>query len=156
MIGELIATGITYGVGRIALNDAFSGTAEFNNIILDSGANFSGGTGGGAILSGGTDLYNIFSTGGGGSTTASNGLTKSGDNITLGGTLTGNTLIDTGSNELLIDAGSTGFFTLSGNSSVDGQFVISNKFSNEPSSLVVQYGSASLGGENSAEQYLVQ
>jgi hypothetical protein len=90
MIGELIATGITYGVGRIALNSAFSGTAEFNNIILDSGANFSGGTGGGVIYSGGTDLYDIFS-GGGGSTTASNGLTKIGNNIVLGGNLSGNT-----------------------------------------------------------------
>ena len=151
MIGELIATGITYGVGRIALNNAFSGTAEFNNIILDSGANFSGGTGGGVIYSGGTDLYNIFSTGGGGSTTAGNGLTKTGDNITLGGTLTGNTLIDIGHlNEFLIEGGSSGKFVLSGDSSVDGQFIISNKFSNEVSSLIVQYGGASLGGENSS------
>jgi hypothetical protein len=93
MIGELIPTGVTFGVGRNSINTAFSGTAEFNNIILDSGANFSGGTGGGILFSGGTDLYDIFGSGGGGSTTASNGLTKTGDNITIGGTLTGNTTI---------------------------------------------------------------
>ena len=66
MIGELIATGVTFGTGRKAINDAFSGTVEFNHIILDSGANFSGGTGGGLLLSGGTDLYNIFALAGGG------------------------------------------------------------------------------------------
>ena len=63
MIGELISTGVTFGTGRESINSQFSGTAEFNNIILEPGANFSGGTGGGAILSGGTDLYDIFSTG---------------------------------------------------------------------------------------------
>lgn len=82
MTGELIPTGVTFGVGRNALNDAFSGTAKFNNIILDSGANFSGGTGGGAIYSGGTDLYSIFSTGGGGDVTR----VQPGTNITTGGT----------------------------------------------------------------------
>ena len=45
MIGELIPTGVTFGVGRNSINDQFSGTAEFNNIILGSGANFSGGLG---------------------------------------------------------------------------------------------------------------
>lgn len=67
MIGELIPTGVTFGVGRNSINDAFSGTAELNNIILESGGNFSGGTGGGVFYSGGTDLYSIFSTGVGGS-----------------------------------------------------------------------------------------
>ena len=57
---ELIPTGVTFGVGRNSINESFSGTAEFNNIKLDSGANFSGGTGGGIIFSGGTDLYDIF------------------------------------------------------------------------------------------------
>lgn len=82
MTGEIISTGITYGVGRIALNNAFSGTAYMNNIALDSGGNFSAGTGGGAILSGGTDLYNIFGTGGGGDVTR----IQPGTNITTGGT----------------------------------------------------------------------
>lgn len=73
MNGELIPTGVTFGAGRNSINYAFSGTAAFNNIELDSGANFSGGTGGGVILSGGTDLYNIFGTGGSGeANTASN------------------------------------------------------------------------------------
>lgn len=71
---ELISTGITYGAGRNLINSAFSATAEFNNIILDSGANFSGGTGGGIIYSGNTDLYNVFSTTGGNILSASTGL----------------------------------------------------------------------------------
>lgn len=91
MIGELIPTGVTYGVGRISLNDQFSGTAEFNDVEV--AGNLSAGTGG-VIYSGGTDLYGIFLTNATDATTASNGLTKSGDNITLGGTLTGNTSID--------------------------------------------------------------
>lgn len=62
MKGELIPTGVTFGVGRNSINDQFSGTGEFNNIILDSGANFSGGSGGGIIFSAGTDLYDIFNT----------------------------------------------------------------------------------------------
>ncbi len=55
---------------------------------------------GNTIYSGGTDLYDIFGTGGGVQTTASNGLTKSGDNITLGGSLTANTTINVNSNYL--------------------------------------------------------
>lgn len=83
MIGELIPTGVTFGVGRNSINSAFSGTAEFNNIILESGANFSGGTGGGIFYSGGTDLYNIFLT-----TADGNDITRvqPGSNITTGGT----------------------------------------------------------------------
>jgi len=63
MIGELIPTGVTFGAGRISLNDQFSGTAEFNNVEVSG--NLSAGTGG-AIYSGGTDLYSIFSTSSGG------------------------------------------------------------------------------------------
>ena len=95
MTGELIPTGVTFGDGRKSINTQFSGTAEFNNIILESGANFSGGTGGGIIYSGGTDLYDIFATSISGSSTASNGLTETAGEITLGGFLTNNTTIDT-------------------------------------------------------------
>ena len=59
MIGELIPTGVTFGTGRISVNDQFSGTAEFNDVEVSG--NLSAGTGG-VIYSGGTDLYNIFST----------------------------------------------------------------------------------------------
>jgi predicted outer membrane repeat protein len=59
MIGELIPTGVTFGTGRISINNQFSGTAEFNSIEVSG--NLSAGTGG-AFYSGGTDLYNIFST----------------------------------------------------------------------------------------------
>lgn len=62
MTGELIPTGVTYGTGRNSINDSFSGTAHMNNIELDSGGNFSGGTGGGAFYSGGTNLYTIFNS----------------------------------------------------------------------------------------------
>jgi predicted outer membrane repeat protein len=57
MIGELIPTGVTFGTGRISVNDQFSGTAEFNDVEVSG--NLSAGTGG-VIYSGGTDLYNIF------------------------------------------------------------------------------------------------
>jgi predicted outer membrane repeat protein len=57
MIGELIPTGVTFGAGRISVNDQFSGTAEFNDVEVSG--NLSAGTGG-VIYSGGTDLYNIF------------------------------------------------------------------------------------------------
>ncbi len=63
MTGQLIPTGVTFGVGRNSINDAFSGTSYMNNLELDSGGNFSAGTGGGVMYSGGTNLYNIFSTG---------------------------------------------------------------------------------------------
>jgi hypothetical protein len=62
MIGELIPTGVTFGTGRISVNDQFSGTAEFNYVEVSG--NLSAGTGG-VIYSGGTDLYSIFSTGSG-------------------------------------------------------------------------------------------
>lgn len=83
MTGELIPTGVTFGVGRNSINDAFSGTAYMNNIELDSGGNFSAGTGGGVIYSAGTDLYNIFV-----STSGGNDITRvqPGTNITTGGT----------------------------------------------------------------------
>jgi predicted outer membrane repeat protein len=77
MIGELIPTGVTFGAGRISLNDQFSGTAEFNNVEVSG--NLSAGTGG-AIYSGGTDLYSIFSTNSG-----SGGLTIN-PYINVGGT----------------------------------------------------------------------
>ncbi len=82
MNGELIPTGVTFGTGRKSVNTSFSGTAELNNIILDSGGNFSGGTGGGVLYSGGTNLYNIFST------TDANDITRvqPGTNINTGGT----------------------------------------------------------------------
>lgn len=83
MTGELIPTGVTFGVGRNSINDAFSGTAYMNNIELDSGGNFSAGTGGGVIYSAGTDLYSIFLT-----TADGNDITRvqPGSNISTGGT----------------------------------------------------------------------
>jgi len=83
MTGELIATGVTFGAGRKAINSAFSGTAQFNNVVLDSGGNLSAGTGGGTITSGGTDLYNIFLTAADG-----NDITRvqPGTNMSTGGT----------------------------------------------------------------------
>jgi hypothetical protein len=78
-----------------------------------SGATFTGGViapslsattlSGGTIYSGGTDLSSIFALAGSDVTTASNGLTKTGNNITLGGTLTGDTTITQGSNYINFD-----------------------------------------------------
>lgn len=90
MIGELIPTGVTFGVGRNSINDAFSGTAEFNNIALDFGADFSGGTGGGVIYSAGTDLYNIFATSGSDTNFSNTDLTFTGNRFH---NLSGNSLL---------------------------------------------------------------
>jgi len=112
MIGELIPTGVTFGAGRQSINDMFSGTAEFNNIILDSGANFSGGTGGGIIYSGGTDLYDIFS---GGSNT----------NFAITDlTLAGNRIHTIGTKEFQMNAGSSGTFIVSGSSTTGTQMMM--------------------------------
>lgn len=112
MTGELIPTGVTYGVGRNSINESFSGTAEFNNIILDSGANFSGGTGGGKFLSGGTDLYNIFV-----SSSDGNDITRvqPGSNIITGGTANNPTISVTASPSFnsITASGSSIFTTLS-------------------------------------------
>ena len=137
MIGELIPTGVTYGVGRISLNDQFSGTAEFNDVEV--AGNLSAGTGG-VIYSGGTDLYGIFLTNATDATTASNGLTKSGDNITLGGTLTGNTTIS---------LSGTSTFVMSGDSGNSEQIKIETNFiNNQPASLRVGKGSAAIYSES--------
>jgi len=88
MIGELIPTGVTFGVGRVSLNTQFSGTADFNNVEISG--NFSAGTNG-IISSGGTDLYNIFSTSGSDTNFANTNLT-----------FTGNRFHDLNGNSLLI------------------------------------------------------
>lgn len=108
MTGELIPTGVTFGVGRNSINDAFSGTAEFNNISLDTGGDFSGGTGGGALLSGGTNLYDIFGAGGGDITRV-----QPGTNMSTGGTANEPTVS-------LVDSPSVNGFTASGTSNFTG------------------------------------
>lgn len=50
MIGELIPSGYTYDQGRNAINDAFSGSASFNSFSANT------------MISGNTDLYDIFLT----------------------------------------------------------------------------------------------
>lgn len=54
-------------------------------------------------------------TGGGGSYTFDNGLTLTGSNAQLGGTLIKNTTIDLNANDLIIDGTSTGEFEIDGN-----------------------------------------
>jgi hypothetical protein len=127
MTGELIPTGVTYGVGRNSINDAFSGTAYMNNISLDSGGNFSAGTGGGIIYSGGTDLYNIF-------------CTDCGSDVPTGGTAT---------SDIKYDLGSTYNFRISGSSSLNTQVEIESNFvSGEPASLQVGKGASRLFSES--------
>lgn len=76
------------------------GTANFPIVNLNDNiaiaGDFSGGTGGGVIYSGGTDLYNIFLTSS--NLLAYNGLHRSGNLIGLGGQLSGDTHIDNNGN----------------------------------------------------------
>lgn len=140
MTGELIPTGVTFGVGRNSLNDAFSGTAYLNNIQLDSGGNFSAGTGGGGIFSAGTNLYDIFVTTTGEVPVQSvgSGLDLSSGNLTLGGALTGTTTID---------AGSSATFSVSGDSGVSNQIrLASYNSSTFPVFLDIGKGVAALYG----------
>lgn len=65
-------------------------------------------TGTGTLL----DPYIINSTGGGSSVTASNGLTKTGDDITLGGSLTGNTTVDALTNNFIFNVAGISAITL--------------------------------------------
>jgi hypothetical protein len=79
--------------------DSLGGTLAINST---NGVDFETG----AILSAGTDLYSIFLTDAPDTTTASNGLTKTGDNITLGGVLTGDTYLGIDGNLLSLTGGS--------------------------------------------------
>ena len=97
MNGELILSSYTYDQGRVALNDSFSATATFNNVL--STGNLTGET----YYSGATPLELIIqSFVGGGSTYAANGLTKNGDTIVLGGTLSAETTIHLSGNNFTI------------------------------------------------------
>ena len=108
--GSNITTGGTTALPTVNLvaspsvnNITFSGTAiggagQFAAVTATS---LSAGTlSGGTILSGSTNLYAIFATTGQDFTTASNGLTKSNYNVTLGGTLTAATTVVLGGNAL--------------------------------------------------------
>lgn len=75
MTGEVILSANTFNAGRIALNNSYSGTASFNNVIA------SGGLTGSTIYIGDNNLYNIFHVSG--STILS--ITP-GSNISTGGT----------------------------------------------------------------------
>jgi hypothetical protein len=91
-------------IGYDSIGGDFSIDASDQLIInTANGADFATG----AILSAGTDLYSIFLTSvDGDATTASNGLTESGNNITLGGVLTGDTSIDIDGNLFALSGGS--------------------------------------------------
>jgi len=101
--GITVLSGTPSGVASTWSIDA-NGAWSANTAILTSAITVNGGniavTGGGAMTSGGTNLYNIFATAGQDFTTASNGLTKSGYNVTLGGTLTAATTVVLGGNAL--------------------------------------------------------
>jgi len=81
MQGQLIPSGVTFGVGRNSLNDFFSGSAVFNTLTATSinSTTISGGT----LYSGSTDLYSIFLT-----TNDGNDITRvqPGTNTFTGGT----------------------------------------------------------------------
>jgi len=101
--GITVLSGNANGTSSTWTIDA-NGSWSSNTAILTSAITVNGGniavTGGGAMTSGGTNLYNIFATSGQDLTTASNGLTKSNYNVTLGGTLTAATAVVLGGNAL--------------------------------------------------------
>ena len=51
MTGELILSSYTYNQGRIALNNSYSASTSFHDLDIDVG---------GKMMSGGTNLYDIF------------------------------------------------------------------------------------------------
>jgi hypothetical protein len=97
---------------------------------------------------------NSVASGSTGSTTASNGLTKTGSNITLGGTLTGDTTITTDSNMLFVDAGaSNGTIYFSGSAAIFSQINLeSNLIPGQPASLQAGKGAARLVSTSGATE----
>jgi len=128
MIGELIPTGVTFGTGRKSINDSFSGSALFNSIALDSGGDFSGGTGGGVIYSGGTDLYNIFLTAAAGADIT---RIQPGTNTATGGTANFPT-VNLDANIVLTSVNAT---TLSGGTLFSGSTDLSDLFLTQSDAL---------------------
>ena len=94
--GIYVQNGVENGVDASWIIDA-NGNWVTPQEITSSGLTVDGGIlnviNNGEIQSGGTDLYDIFLTEND-SSTASNGLTKTGNNITLGGPLTATTTIE--------------------------------------------------------------
>ena len=86
--GHTIVSGLT----NIAVVGGKNISATTSNSLYTQNARLA--ENGGVIYSAGTDLYNIFQSAGAAILTASNGLTKSGNNVVLGGALTGNTFIN--------------------------------------------------------------
>lgn len=92
----IFATNVSPTHVQNGLNTYTGGTATLPTVNISaatlsylSATTISGAT----LYSGSTNLYNIFAPIGQGVTTASNGLTKTGNNITLGGALTANTTV---------------------------------------------------------------
>ena len=87
--------------GGTAINPTINltGSPSFNNLTV-SGATSLATLSATTMISGSTNLYQIFAPFGQDATTASNGLTKSGNNITLGGSLTAATAVVLGGNAL--------------------------------------------------------
>lgn len=129
---ELIQTGYTYDDGRIAINNAFSGQASFNV--------FSAST----MISGSTDLYNIFLT-----TADGNDITRvqPGTNISTGGTANNPTvsLVDSPSVSNFTASGNTSLQTVSATTFVSGSTNLYNIFSTISSSAQVNWQSGSTG-----------
>jgi len=107
-------TGVTSAITQTAVqggtNIITGGTASVPTVNLVASPSVNSITASGAssfttlsattMISGSTNLYQIFAPFGQDATTASNGLTKSGNNITLGGSLTAATTVVLGGNAL--------------------------------------------------------
>jgi hypothetical protein len=104
------------------------------------------------ISSGATSLLTAGTT----SFTASNGLTKSGNNIVLGGALTGDTFIETISNEFHINIGSSGNLLFSGNSSSFDQIRFETRFGGPVGYMRLGRGGVTMAKENLSQTDLSQ
>lgn len=79
--------------------------------------------------------------------TASNGITRTNNNFTLGGALTGDTTISATDNDFIINLG-TGNTIISGDSSAGAQIKLMNYNASIPSYLAVEKGSVNMNSES--------
>jgi len=100
---------ITLGAGLSMTSNTLSSNGVPASVVADNGKVLT--------VVAGAPAWGVSS---GGSATAANGLSTSSGNVVLGGTLTGNTIVDQGANTLT--------FTNTGNSGTTGQTIVNGSF----------------------------
>jgi len=108
-------------------------TSDANGNATWEAAASGGGTDSQTLSISGSDLTisngnTVTLPGGGGSYTFDNGLTLTGSNVQLGGTLVKNTTIDLNNNDLTFDGTSTGEFVIEGNNTTIMQTNVANDY----------------------------